>query len=213
MNDITYMWGFKPNETSEFPIDVINNNEKYVLNYKIAYPSLVNSYLNNDVFPCLSDLYNMIPNWVTKADLGRLLIIFFDGGLYSDADCFITKNINQDNDNHNIILFTEHIVDSTDVLGPRECKDSENVLRIANFCFGSKGKRHPFLKEVIDECLIRLNQILNIENKNNLNQVDILWACGPDVITTIYHKSKNNYNDIYLYDNTYLQHKCYGSWR
>ena len=76
-----------------------------------------------------------------------------------------------------------------------------------------KSQTPLFLKEVIEECINRLNKLLIIENRRVLNNEDILWVCGPDVITTIYHESKNKYNDIFLYDTTFLNHKCNGSWR
>ena len=212
MDNIKYLWKFKPNEKNKFPQDVIVNNLKFIEKYKIVTPNIIEPFINNAEFPNLLNLYLLIPHWVVKSDLIRLLIIYFNGGMYSDADCFIQKPFNNHVDNHNIILFTERTCNLSD-LGSRECKNPENALRVANFCFGSKTTRHPFFKEVIDECINRLTQLLLIEQKKKFNNNDVLWVCGPDVITTIYHKSKKNYNDIYLCDNTYLNHKCYGSWR
>jgi len=213
MNIINYMWSFKPNEKNKFPPNVIINNAKYIKQYRLVTPQIIMQYLKNDTFEDLEYIYNLIPNWVIKTDLSRLLIIYFNGGIYSDADCFITKNLNVHKDSDNIILFVEKICNSVSQLGKRECKNPENLLRISNYFFGSKMIGHPFLKEVIDECINRLKQLLIVEKKTTLNHEDILWVCGPDVITTVYHKSKQNYNDIYLYNNTYLNHKAYGSWR
>lgn len=203
------MWKFNPLEKNNINQDVILHNLKFIESHKIIIPMNLEEVINNDIFPELLELYNKIPSWVVKADLGRLLLIYSHSGIYSDVDCFINKKFK----NNNIILFTEHICDSVHHLGPRECKNPDNVVRIANYFFGSTVKKHPFLKEVIEECLFRLNQLLNIENNTNLNHQDILWVCGPDVITTVYHRSKHKYNDITLYDNSYLTHKCYGSWR
>jgi mannosyltransferase OCH1-like enzyme len=210
------MWNFKPNENKEFDKNVINNNIKFIKNFDIIKPNLIKNLLEtNDTFPELLELYDLIPKWIIKTDLGRLLIIFFKGGMYSDVDCFIEKqfNNNDDNDKFNVFLFTEHICNSVTELGSRECKNPENVLRVANFFFGCKTIKHPFFKEVIDECINRLNQLFIIEKKTNITNHDILWVCGPDVITSIYHKSKQNYNDILLHDKTFLNHKCYQSWR
>jgi mannosyltransferase OCH1-like enzyme len=215
MNNTIYLWKFKPNERKKFPMDVVNNNLKYIENYKIMHPHIIEKFVinNNDNFPNLLKLYNRIPQWVIKTDVGRLLAIYLNGGLYADADCFIKKKLDQHNDTDNIILFIEKVCTSVNELGKRECKNLENVVRIANFCFGSKIKEHPFLKEVIEECIGRLEVLLDIENKKVFNNEDVLWVCGPDVITTIYHRSKHKYNDIFLYDTTYLNHKCNGSWR
>jgi mannosyltransferase OCH1-like enzyme len=215
MDNIIYLWKFKPNEKKHFPQDVVINNLKYIENYKIINdPSIIESFIiNNNIFPSLLQLYNRIPHWVIKTDLGRLLAVYLNGGLYADADCFIQKKLDKHNDTDNIILFIEHKCSSVNQLGKRECKNPENLVRIANFCFGSKTKNHPFLKEVIGECVYRLNKLLMIEKKSVFNHEDILWVCGPDVITTIYHRSKHKYNDIFLYDKTFLNHKCNGSWR
>jgi mannosyltransferase OCH1-like enzyme len=207
------MWNYKPTEKKMFPENIINHNLSYIKLYEIITPNEMKEFINNDTFPELLELYNKIPHWVTKSDLSRLLLIYFKGDIYSDADCFIQKNLDIHNNNHNLFLFTENICKSVNELGPRECKNPENVLRIANYFFGSKTIKHPFLKEVVEECLKRLNQLLIFEKKTTIDTSDILWCCGPDVITTIYHKSKHNYNDIYLYDKTFLQHKCDGSWR
>jgi mannosyltransferase OCH1-like enzyme len=207
------MWRFKPNEKKRFPMDVINNNKKFIENYKIVTPSIVEDLIKEPTFMDLYELYHIIPNWVTQSDLGRLLIIYFYGGIYSDADCFICKKLNQHSQNHQLVLFTENICNSINELGKRECKNPDNLLRVANYCFGSVIPKHPFLKEVINECLLRLKQLLIIENKTTLTHEDILWVCGPDVITTIYHKSKHFYSDIFLYDQSFLLHKCNGSWR
>ena len=213
MNKIYYLWNFKMDEKQPFPNNVIKNNLKFVDNYEIINPSTIEPLLINEIFPDIINLYKLIPHWIIKTDLARLLIIYFQGGIYSDSDCFINKKINSHNENNNVLLFTEHICDSINKLGPRECKNPENVLRVANFYFGSKNKHHPFFKEVIDECINRLKQLLINENKKELTNEEILWVCGPDVITTIYHRTKNNYKDIFLYDLSYLSHKCHGSWR
>lgn len=216
MNTIIYLWRFKPNEKKFFPQNVVDNNIKYIANYKIINnPSIIKGFIinNNNIFPNLINLYKQIPHWIIKTDIGRLLAVYFNGGLYADADCFIKKKLDKHNDKDNIILFIEHKCNSVNDLGKREYKNPENLVRIANFCFGCKIKHHPFLKEVIEECIHRLNKLINIEKKRVFNHEDILWVCGPDVITTIYHRSKNKYNDIFLYDNTFLNHKCNGSWR
>jgi mannosyltransferase OCH1-like enzyme len=207
------MWNFKPRETKAFPMDVVSHNKTYIEKYSIETPLTTESLSQSDMFPNIIKLIKLIPHWIIKADLLRLLIVYFNGGIYSDADCFIRKPTTIHGTNDNILLFIEHICPNVNMLGPRECKNQENRIRIANYYFGSKVKHHPFLKEVIEECIVRLNRILIQENNTSLTQQDILWVCGPDVITTVYHRSRHNYNDIFLYDNTYLDHKCYSSWR
>lgn len=215
MDNITYMWNFKPNEVKTIPMNVIEYNKKYIKNYQIIGPEIIQSLINNnDISDKLINLYNLIPHWVVKADLGRLLYIYYNGGFYSDVDAFIVKTpvIPTKYQYCDMFLFTEKRMKSVNQLGPRECKNPENILRISNYFFGTSIKKHPFLKEVINECINRLEQILIIEKNTNFSQKDILWTCGPDVITTIYHKSRSNYN-ILLFDSSIIKHYRYSSWR
>ena len=215
------MWNFKPLEKNPFFInnkDVIINNSKYIKEYQLIEPSYINELYDNitykfSLFPKLPKLYNMIPNWISKTDLGRLLIVYYNSGIYCDVDCSIKKNFEKYDKDYNVILFTEYICKSVDWLGPRECKNPANKVRIANYFFYSKIKNHPFFKEVIDECLKRLELIIITENKKQLSNLDILWCCGPDVITTIYHSTRNKYKDIYLCDESFLNHTENNSWK
>jgi mannosyltransferase OCH1-like enzyme len=210
MNTIYYLWNFKPDEKSEFNNDVVINNLNYLNCYKILRPIDVEKYISmysNE----LNYLYYKLPNWIIKTDICRLIYIYFNGGMYSDADCYITKDFLNKIQNNNIILFIERIVKLTE-LSSLENKSLECSIRIANYAFFSNSIQHPFLKEVIDECISRIKILLNL-NKKIVSEEEILWVCGPDVITTIYHKSKKNYNDILLLNDNYLNHKCYRSWR
>jgi hypothetical protein len=116
--------------------------------------------------------------------------------MYIDSDCVIRKHI----PTSPVVLFTEKTVPLYQ-LGPREKKYS---VRVANYAFASEPQ-HPFLKEVILECIRRLTLLKSIMHS------DILWVCGPDVITTVYHETLHK--DIALLDSTYLNHLMMGSWR
>jgi hypothetical protein len=214
MTNISYMWNFKVDEKKQLPIEAINNNLKYIKTFNVITPTLIEPLLKKsfEIFPKIKVLYDKLDNpkyWIIKADLCRLLLIYFNSGIYSDVDCFMKKNFNM---NDEVSLFTEHILSDTKNLGARECKNPKNVLRIANYFFAFNVKEHPFLKEVIEECLKRLEILFIIEGCTNISEQDILWVCGPDVITSIYHLEGHKYN-IHLYNTTYLEHKCYGSWR
>ena len=215
---IYYMWGFKPNEKEIFfnvAKNTIQNNNRYVAKQELITPQHVPRLLTESEkeFPGITDLYNKIPEWVTKSDLIRVLKVYHDGGTYCDADCFIKKSFDQHTKDNNVVVFTEYIIDNVDVLGPRECKNPENKLRVANYFFFSKSKKHPFFHDVITECVNRLNQILIKEDMTSFAQADTLWSCGPDVITSVYHTKKNKYDDLFLCDTSFLYHLCNGSWR
>jgi hypothetical protein len=201
-----YMWNMRPNERKPIPRDCINHNLTMMPKHYVIHPEEINSLARDT--PILNELWDKIPHWVTKADLGRLLYIYNHGQFYFDVDCIVKKALP---DTNKMIVFTETILRDVSELGPRECKNPENVLRVANYAFGTTTVKHPFLKEVIDECISRLSWLVNSNIKPS--ETDILWVCGPDVITTVYHRSKHNYSDLLLLDKSYLSHLCYGSWR
>lgn len=203
-----YMWRMRPNERKPIPRECIERNFTMMSKHYIIHPEEINSLAKET--PILNELWDKIPHWIIKADLGRLLYIYNRGGFYFDVDCLIRKKLDTVHGNK-MVLFTEMIVSSVDALGPRVCKNPENVLRVANYAFGTTVVKHPFLKEVIDECITRLSWI--IHTNVSPADFDILWVCGPDVITTVYHRSRKNYSDILLLDQSYLSHLCYGSWR
>ena len=219
-HSITYMWNFKPNERDSIPMDCIRKNQMFLPEYTIITSHDIKPILSS--FDGLAELWNKIPEqyWIVKADLGRLLYIYKNGGFYLDVDCVIQENPFQSiNPKHDrMVLFTEFTV-SVDKLGPRECKNPRNALRIANFAFASNYKRHPFLETCIRECMRRLTVLFD-ENLDTWAETDILWVCGPDVITTMYHAQFNDDGSdadvdtsIRLIERGCLHHLGYGSWR
>jgi len=211
MNDYiaNYMWNFKPEEKASMPMASIDNNKNFFTGFNVVSLADIESLIPH--YPELEKLWNLIPHWIIKADIGRLLYIYFHGDFYFDVDCNVRKNIATDS-NSFLILFTETLLKDVKKLGPRECKNPENVLRVANYAFGTNVIKHPFLDEVILECVKRLDFLVN-SRPPELLQSDILWVCGPDVVTTIYHKSGHRYHDLILLDTSYLSHLCHGSWR
>lgn len=211
MNNYTanYLWNFKPSEKDPIPTACIDNNKKFIGEANIVCPADIEPLLVH--YPDLEKSWSLIPHWIIKADLGRLLYIYFHGNFYFDVDCKIRKNVPIKSDRF-MVLFTEMILKDINKLGPKECKNPENVLRVANYAFGTNVTRHPFLNEVIMECIRRLGLLLNSKS-SELSQQDILWVCGPDVITTIFHQSRHLYADLVLLDASYLSHLCHGSWR
>ena len=91
-------------------------------------------------------------------------------------------------------------------LSSREIKHPDHSLRVANYAFYAE-KQNFILKMALDECIARLSTL-----PKKVTTADILWVCGPDVITTVYHKYKHS-NQITLLDQSYLNHIGVGSWR
>ena len=207
MTVVNYMWNMRPGEQKPIPRDCIEYNVSKIPKYYIVHPEEINILVKST--PDLYDLWNSIPHWIIKADLGRLLYIYNHGGFYFDVDCVLQKRLDSVN-TEKMILFTETILNSVELLGARECKNPENVLRVANYAFGTNTKHHPFLKKVIDECCARLSWLINSNTKPT--DKDILWVCGPDVITTVYHKHHKHF-DVLLLDQSYIRHLAAGTWR
>lgn len=186
----------KPGETGQPNLNILQHNSTYIPEYRVLGPE--------DILPLVSkfseelaELWDRIPHWIIRCDLGRLLYIYYHGGMYLDCDCVIRKLISY---NTPVVLFTEKIVPHNQ-LGPREKKYG---LRVANYAFASEAF-HPFLKDVILECIRRLKQL------KSLSSADILWVCGPDVITTVYHETPHR--DITLLGTRHLNHLMAGSWK
>ena len=211
MIKINYFWNFKPDEKNLIPLRCIQKNKKFLQNYNIITPKEIIPLL--ETFDKLSNLWRKIPNkyWVVKADIARLLYIYHYGGIYLDIDCILIKNLLELDsiEKKNLFLFTEKIV-NIQKLGPRECKNPENSVRIANYAFYSRTTKNKFLEICLKECIKRLEYLINL-NLDNWKHQDILWVCGPDVITTMYHKYKDE--NIQLLNTTYLKHEAFGSWR
>lgn len=209
-----YMWNFKPQETKKIPSKIIEYNKKFIQDFNVHDSEMFHTMLDEESayteFPELKEVLSLIPQWIMKADLGRLLIIYYKGGFYCDVDCFIKKEIPLEN--HQVYLFQEKMVSSLSVLGNRECKDHEKYKqRIANYFFGTRTCKNEFIKRCIMEAIRRL-QLLLKEKNTVYRHTDILWCCGPDVITTIYHQSDDT-DTIQVYDESYLHHICLSSWR
>ena len=72
-----------------------------------------------------------------------------------------------------------------------------------------------FWKDCIDLCKERCNYLL--KNKEIWTDVDILWASGPDIITTIYHSKYKLDDKIKVFSNNdtirILRHMNGGTWR
>lgn len=214
---IYYLWDFKPGETKTVPQKMLDNNQKYIDSHTIITKKDFELILEKEnlftEFPKLRNIIPLIPKWIILTDLARLLLIYCYGGLYCDIDCIIRKSIPFEQNINKVYLFEEKMVADTRMLGRREKKENKYKLRIANYCFGTDIVRHYFFKKAIEECISRLEILLQEDgNRDEWTQHDILWCCGPDVITTLYHEETNK-DIFYRFDKSYLQHLCLSSWR
>lgn len=82
----------------------IDNNiwKRCLIKYKLAYPDYkIILYDNNDIYNLIDKYYPMYSDKIRKikigailADIFRYLILYLEGGIYSDLDCEPIRNIN-----------------------------------------------------------------------------------------------------------------------
>ena len=71
---------------------------------------------------------------------------------------------------------------------------------------------NKFYQKCIEECISRLKAIL--QEDKSINDLDVLWVCGPDVITTMYHRlNQKGKNEVLLLPNGTVANENSGSWR
>ena len=191
-----YMWNMNPNETRLPNEKVFQHNAKYVPDYKLIVPKEINPLL--PLFPDIQRQWDTIPHWVIKADIARLLYIYEHGGVYLDCDCLVEQPLPKEP-----WVCVEKVV-PVHLLGPKESKHPSHAMRIANYAFGFP-RHHPLLKEALEECARRLPQA-------DATAENILWVCGPDVMTTVYHRHQEK-SKIALLNHAYIKHLAVGSWR
>ena len=217
MNTAIYLWKFKPKETKPCPRSAIDKNSSFIPHHKIVGPKsirkLVGRYSKE-----LEDLWDNIPHWIIKCDVGRLLYLYFNGGLYMDIDCFLKKHLpprlRGERGKNKVVLFIENRV-ALEHLGPREIRKPAFQLRIANYIIGVGKVKHPFIKKILDEGIRRLKIILKDQQKvgDKVPITDILWIFGPDLVTTMYHEVGHTSPSVNLLGRNWVKHCCMNSWK
>ena len=90
-----YMWNINPNEHKPVPMKNIFKNQEY-FHYRIVNSSILENAVDNYADKKLSNLWAKIPWWIVKADLGRLIYVYLNGGFYFDIDCLVRKNFHNE---------------------------------------------------------------------------------------------------------------------
>ena len=166
--------------------------------------------------PEFLELYQWYPRPVLKADLFRLLAVWRLGGFYLDTDFLLSSSLDPLCVNQAVFAY-EHVIDSREfeLRYPRWMRTREQTHTLANYAFGAKAG-HPFVRAIIDELITRTRTI-EVENVNDL---DVLHATGPDAVTTVYYREQERWSDVVLLENPkhsglghYGVHLVHGGWR
>jgi mannosyltransferase OCH1-like enzyme len=171
---------------------------------KIPYEVLQKNEVQEDLglveseVPGITNAYDSVRRGVAKSDIARLVSVYVRGGQYLDLDVRL-KQVPPMSDT-DVILYTETF----------SLKD-KHFTRIANFALSSPAK-HPFLLSVLQEIVGRVE---GLAGKASWSDKDVLNTTGPDVITTVYHRSTDKtVKRLSFWQSRHtLQHKCAGSWR
>lgn len=142
-------------------------------------------------FPELLEMYLAYPCNIQRVDIFRILIVYLKGGFYLDMDVYCLKKL--DGLGHlNLVLGEERTYTREEC---RKYKLNSNNRQIANYMFGSIPK-HPFWLEVLLEGIKRSSNVIKDEN-------DVLATTGPWLLSDMYYKLKEQYNDIVLIRNKF----------
>jgi mannosyltransferase OCH1-like enzyme len=205
---IHYIYGLWDNHPmTQIYNDYIENTMKICFDFKhhILDKSQIYSLFNEKIY----NIIEKIPRKVCIADIARYFVNYEYGGFYLDLDIQLFKHLGTFV-NKDITLFVEHTSCNPLYMGQRENK--KYTLRLYNCIFWSRPKQQ-FWIDCIDLCYERIQYLLanNVEWEDS----DVLWATGPDVVTTIWHekyKENDNVNIISAHKSTF-RHECTGTWR
>ncbi len=166
-------------------------------------------------FPDYLELYDWYPRPVLKADLFRLLVVYRLGGFYLDTDFLLHKKLDPLCREKAVFAY-EHEIDDRNynLRYPPWLRAGEEKLTLANYAFGAEAG-HPFLAAILDELVYR-TQTFEAEDCNDL---DILHATGPDVVTSVYYRQHQKWQDVKMLRSkvmglgSYGVHLVNGGWR
>jgi mannosyltransferase OCH1-like enzyme len=210
------MWGLW--DSSDIPSRYLKNQEKNqeilkgsnkITHGKKDIEDLVLKY-SHEFDPEFSSIYNSIKRNVTKADIGRYLLIYYYGGVYLDNDVDIKTAFSMSDlkTYKNGVWYTEAIVDVKDL----DSREEKIPNRYANYIIASLYPRNQILLDIIKESSKRIK---TLKDSVNWTDNDVLWSAGPDVVTSILTHTKHN--NFIIYDkqksDKILIHKRESSWR
>lgn len=168
--------------------------------------------------PDFLELYQWYPRPVLKADLFRLLAVWRLGGFYLDTDFLLNGNTPLDPlCEHHAVFAYEHVVSSREfeLRYPQWMRTGEQTHTLANYAFGAEAGHH-FIRAILDEVVIRTRTL----EAENVTDLDVLHATGPDAVTTVYYREKERWTDVVLLENReeaglghYGVHLVNGGWR
>ena len=141
-------------------------------------------------FPELLDVYMAYPLNIQRVDLFRVLVVYLRGGFYLDLDMHCFKSLNELR--YLNLVLAEEIIYNND---KNKNINFSGDRQIGNYIFGSMPK-HPFwielIKEMVDRC-----------DTNIKNESDVLESTGPGVLSDVFFRKGNKYDNIKVIKNKF----------
>lgn len=142
-----------------------------------------------------------VPRKVVWADLARYLVLWRRGGLYLDLDVRVNHDLgpvllhgvdgdaqDESSCSCDVMLFTEHDRCNPERMGPLE--DRTQTRRMYNcmmYCdTGVDGRE--FFRRCFEVGVDRVKRMVELRKVRTWSDTDVLWASGPDVVTSVYHE-------------------------
>tara|TARA_B110000483_G_scaffold37470_1_gene46104 strand:- start:365 stop:1333 length:969 start_codon:yes stop_codon:yes gene_type:complete len=153
---------------------------------------------------------------VCIADITRYHLMMLQGGMYLDLDVRVKGDMGPLIDKClvegvQVLLFTEHDNCDPKYMGTRENK--QYTRRIYNCMFWSVPE-HPIWKECAKLARERCESLKTLDEWGN---DDVLWASGPDVITTVFMEQFTDDPTVLVLNSKetfqLLHHTYRGTWR
>lgn len=192
-------------------------NKANQFNVQILSVNTIVRHINHDSE--MKRIYNSIPRRVCLADIARLYMMREYEGFYVDMDILLKSNMHAFLEafrNKKLLLFCEHDQCNPLHMGARENK--AHTRRIFNCILGSTDKHanRPFWDACIELCKKRASSLLALGTRYVWTDSDVIWATGPDVITTVYHEMYDKVDMCVISrkdSDYYFQHCETGTWR
>eukprot|EP00854_Cymbomonas_tetramitiformis_P014456 gene14456-17085_t len=219
------LWDTKPIDHKY--LSLIKHNQ--YLNSKWSHKIYDKPFIEKEfkkVDPYYKTIYDKLSRNVAKADMARYLLAYTIGGFYLDLDVKLKtplENVFENvNDNSKVVLIADKWSDAFDVCKPKLIKPSDKLMkitpRVCNYAFYSEPG-NSFWMNVLDE----LCKYVEMTNYEYMNDCDVIWITGPDLLTKVYHEK--TYHDVQLIgakqtpfkgwggNGDYMEHKIFGKWR
>ena len=221
----------------------INNSiwKKCLKKYRMLYPDYhIIIHDNQDIYQIIDEYY---PEYLEKikkinigavlADIFRYLILYLEGGIYSDFDCEPIKRIDDllEKNISTILCYEFHSDFIPDIKNNKLLHKDHLATKIYGFQFCqyfmiSEPKQNVFLKMFLS-ITSRLDELIQLNVDDTLYIKNVINITGPSgftkiVVDNMTEKIKilpSDYFCSYSWNgavpftkNSYIKHKCTGSW-